>query len=91
MADNNVLNDIQSAPVPPQAMPTTEVKASEKAGLGDKGEKGSLSGEDIVTVTGAADLAHGPGVGSTSEWDDESLTPTEEQLMTLRKVAAPMP
>lgn len=62
-------------------MPTTEVKADEKA------EKGSLlNGTDVVTVSGAADI--GAGV---SEWDDESLTPTEEQMMTLRKVAAPMP
>ena len=81
MADNNVLNDIQSAPVPPQAMPTTEIKADEKA------EKGSFTNDaDVVTVSGAPDV--GAGV---SEWDDESLTPTEEQMMTLRKVAAPMP
>ena len=47
---------------------------------GEKGEKGSII--DVATVTGAADVA---------EYEDESLVPTEEQLLTLRKVAAPMP
>jgi hypothetical protein len=59
-------------------MPTTEIKADEKA---YDTKDGLLPDTDMVTVTGAADVSD----------DDDSLTPTEEQMMTLRKVAAPMP
>lgn len=57
-------------------MPTTELAAvDEKKSLGGKGP----------------DSSH-VGVGAAEDVElDESLRPTEEELLTLRKISAPLP
>ena len=71
----NPIDDFQSAPVNPTGMPTTE------GGTGHtlKEQKKFLEPTE-VTVTAAADYN-----------SDSENVPTEEEMSTLRKVAAPMP
>jgi POT family proton-dependent oligopeptide transporter len=74
----NTVLDFQSAPVNPRGQPTSELAHTEY----DDDKK--FNSEDITV----------PVTSSVSRGRDEmdmELVPTEEDLLTLRKVAAPLP
>jgi POT family proton-dependent oligopeptide transporter len=70
--------DFESAPVKPQGLPTSELARDQY----DDDKKGGV--EDITVAVGDRPS------GTPLEMDSE-LIPTEEDLLTLRKVAAPLP
>lgn len=67
--------DYQSAPVKPAGLPTSEVQHHD-----DKKDYSEDLTEPVVT-----------GVPGELEEMDSELIPTEEDMLTLRKVAAPLP
>jgi POT family proton-dependent oligopeptide transporter len=75
----NTIMDFESAPVKPQGLPTSELARNHYTD--DK--KLDVGDEITVPVVQSA-----PG---GSEEMDSDLIPTEEDMLTLRKVAAPLP
>ncbi|KAI9632829.1 POT family-domain-containing protein [Dioszegia hungarica] len=78
MAATTIL-DFESAPVNPKGLPTSELA---RTGYDDD-KKGGL---DEITVA-----TYDVGAREQAEEMDSELIPTEEDLLTLRKVAAPLP
>ena len=71
----NTTQDFESAPLPATGLPTSELAHDNK----------SIKDEYNADVTVAAAL------GAIEDSVDPSTVPTEEEIATLRKVAAPLP
>lgn len=74
----NTIIDFESAPVKPQGLPTSELARQHY----DDDKK---TAHDDISVPVVSSLPEG------SDEMDPELIPTEEDLLTLRKVAAPLP
>lgn len=67
--------DFQSAPLNPRGLPTSETAHDDKKNLETE--------DNIMPVVGSH--------GGEAEHMDSELIPTEEDMLTLRKVAGPLP